>query len=142
MSASPSPTAAFPRHALQMNASFTQSMVEDQVLGARTKIAACGIPQSDIVGFRQPFLETNPLVRQVRGSCQAGYFTPPKPAVLAAHPASQLALFPCPSQVLKDNGFLYDGTILEEATNSISNGMGARTWPYTLQDGVPQNCGW
>jgi hypothetical protein len=91
-----------------MNASFTQSMVEDQVLGARTKIAACGIPQSDIVGFRQPFLETNPLVRQV----------------------------------LKDNGFLYDGTILEEATNSISNGMGARTWPYTLQDGVPQNCGW
>ena len=45
-------------------------------------------------------------------------------------------------QVLSSNGFLYDGTILEEATNSISNGMGARTWPYTLQDGIPQNCGW
>ncbi|KAI7841427.1 hypothetical protein COHA_004822 [Chlorella ohadii] len=91
-----------------MNSSFTQAMVEDQILGARTKIAACGIPQSDIVGFRQPFLESNPTVRQV----------------------------------LKSNGFLYDSTILEEPTNSISNGMAARTWPYTLQDGVPQNCAW
>lgn len=49
-----------------MNASFTQAMVENQVLGARTKITACGIPQADIVGFRQPFLESNPTVRQVR----------------------------------------------------------------------------
>lgn len=50
-----------------MNASFTRSMVENEILGARTKITACGIPQSDIVGFRQPFLECNPTVRQASG---------------------------------------------------------------------------
>lgn len=45
-------------------------------------------------------------------------------------------------QVLNENGFLYDSPILEGSISSISDGMGARTWPYTLQDGIPQNCAW
>lgn len=136
-----------------MNSSFTQAMVEDQILGARTKIAACGIPQSDIVGFRQPFLESNPTVRQVSRVWVAAlelmallsgwYMQMVRPL---EHPLTFAAACRPPSyraaQVLKSNGFLYDSTILEEPTNSISNGMAARTWPYTLQDGVPQNCAW
>lgn len=51
---------------LQMDASYNRSMVEKEILGSRTKLAACGIPEADIVGFRQPFLKSNPTVRQVR----------------------------------------------------------------------------
>ncbi|KAI7844071.1 hypothetical protein COHA_002215 [Chlorella ohadii] len=91
-----------------MDGSYTQAIVENEVLGSRAKIAACGIPAADIVGFRQPFLEAQPTVRQV----------------------------------LASNGFQYDSTLLEEAMHSISGGMAARTWPYTLQDGIPQNCDW
>lgn len=38
-------------------------------------------------------------------------------------------------------GFLYDSTILETPEGeSVSQGMAARLWPYTLQDGVAQDC--
>ena len=53
-------------HPMQMDSSYSQAMVENEVLGSRAKIAACGIPAADIVGFRQPFLEAQPTVRQVR----------------------------------------------------------------------------
>jgi len=53
--------------------------------------------------------------------------------------ALNVALLP---QVLASNGFQYDSTLLEEAMHSIPGGMAARTWPYTLQDGIPQNCDW
>ena len=46
------------------------------------------------------------------------------------------------AQVLLENGFLYDSTILETPQTSLSSGQGARVWPYTMQDGVPQNCAW
>jgi hypothetical protein len=46
-------------------------------------------------------------------------------------------------QVLYDNGFLYDSTILEWPSDaSLSNGMSQRVWPYTMNDGIPQNCAW
>ena len=44
-------------------------------------------------------------------------------------------------QVLHRSGFLYDSSLLEDPTGeSLSRGMAARVWPYTLQDGVAQNC--
>ncbi|PSC74020.1 polysaccharide deacetylase [Micractinium conductrix] len=86
----------------------SKAQVVDAVVGARAKLAACGIPAKSIAGFRQPYLSSNPTVRQV----------------------------------LLENGFLYDSTILETPQTSLSSGQGARVWPYTMQDGVPQNCAW
>lgn len=38
----------------------------DAILGAKRFLSQeCGIPASDIRGFRNPYLVTNPLVRQV-----------------------------------------------------------------------------
>ena len=157
-----------------MNSSFSPAQVANELLGARTKIAACGIPAADVVGFRQPYLESNPTVRQareagravvalVRGqglvegpprhpatpvqgapsrhSCAPPRPAPPRPAACRPSPPTPPAA-PSALQVLRDNGFLYDSTILEEVHASLSDGMAARVWPYTLQDGVPQNCAW
>ena len=45
--------------------------------------------------------------------------------------------------MLAEAGFLYDATLLEEPSGaSLTRGMAARVWPYTLQDGIPQNCAW
>lgn len=42
--------------------------VDDEVAGGRASLATkCGIPESDIQGFRQPFLQASPTVREVRG---------------------------------------------------------------------------
>jgi len=83
--------------------------IEEEVLGARSKLAECGIPESDIVGLRCPYLETKPEVREV----------------------------------LAENGFLYDSTLIEEVTgNSISNGFSERAWPWDMEQGIPINCGW
>lgn len=43
-----------------------------------------------------------------------------------------------PLQVLHAAGFLYDSTLLECPSCSLSRGPGARVWPYTLQDGAAQ----
>ena len=48
---------------------------------------------------------------------------------------------PAHPQVLHRGGFLYDSSLLEDPTGeSLSRGMAERVWPYTLQDGVAQNC--
>ncbi|KAL4420561.1 hypothetical protein ABPG75_010217 [Micractinium tetrahymenae] len=94
-------------HHLDLNG-VGRSRVESEVIGARTGLAACGIPESAIKGFRQPFLSADPTVRQV----------------------------------LHASGFLYDSTLLECSSCSISRAPSARVWPYTLQDGVAQNCAW
>jgi peptidoglycan/xylan/chitin deacetylase (PgdA/CDA1 family) len=45
--------------------------VAAEVEGGRASIAStCGVPEADIVGFRQPFLQSSPTVRQV-GCCSA-----------------------------------------------------------------------
>ena len=59
-----------------------------------------------------------------------------------AHRPIHSAQHPALLQVLSENGFLYDSSLIEEPTQSISNGMSARTFPYTMQDGIPQNCAW
>lgn len=61
------------------------------------------------------------------------------PCCLAC-PAAVAALRPL--QVLAEAGFLYDSTILEEVHASLSSGPASRVFPYTMQDGIPQNCGW
>lgn len=60
------------------------------------------------------------------------------PASTSAHPfCSPLAVL----QVLAANGFLYDASLIENPEGeSISKGLGARLWPYSMQDGIPQNC--
>lgn len=44
---------------------MSSSEIQDEILGARSDIAECGIPESAIRGFRSPYLDTNPKVRQV-----------------------------------------------------------------------------
>lgn len=42
--------------------------MEAEVVGGRASIAQeCGIPLRDIAGFRQPFLQSAPVVREVGG---------------------------------------------------------------------------
>lgn len=49
----------------------TKEVVRAAVQGARSAIASsCSIPITDIVGFRQPFLESGPTVREVGGCCR------------------------------------------------------------------------
>ncbi|PRW33708.1 polysaccharide deacetylase [Chlorella sorokiniana] len=44
-------------------------------------------------------------------------------------------------EVLAANGFLYDASLLEKPEGeSLSRGLAARLWPYSLQDGIAQNC--
>ncbi|EFN52367.1 hypothetical protein CHLNCDRAFT_138796 [Chlorella variabilis] len=44
-------------------------------------------------------------------------------------------------EVLSENGFLYDSSLIENTKGkSISNGMGDRVWPWDLGEGFPQNC--
>ena len=40
-----------------------QAFLESEVLDARRELAACGIPEGDIVGMRAPFLESDPALR-------------------------------------------------------------------------------
>lgn len=54
----------------------------------------CGIPEEEVRGFRNPYLQTNPTVREV----------------------------------LHDNGFLFDSTLMENDV-SISDSMHNRVWP-------------
>ena len=43
-----------------------RAQVVQEVVGARQRLSsACGIPAADIAGFRQPYLQASPAVRQV-----------------------------------------------------------------------------
>ncbi|KAL4427129.1 hypothetical protein ABPG77_001133 [Micractinium sp. CCAP 211/92] len=94
-------------HHIDLNGQ-SKSTVETEVMSCYNDLGNCGVPKADIRGFRQPYLSSNPTVRQV----------------------------------LYENGFLYDSTVLECPDCGTSDGMSARVWPYTLQDGVAQNCEW
>lgn len=53
---------------LQMNG-WSREQVAAEVLGGRSALASqCGIPSADIVGWRQPYLQAAPVVRQVGGA--------------------------------------------------------------------------
>lgn len=44
---------------------MTKAQIRDEIQGARSFLAGCGIPASDVVGMRAPYLETKPEVRQI-----------------------------------------------------------------------------
>ncbi|PRW44355.1 G8 domain-containing [Chlorella sorokiniana] len=44
---------------------MSYAQIQAQVVGARSAIAACGIPAASIAGFRTPFLSDSPTVRKV-----------------------------------------------------------------------------
>ncbi len=49
----------------QMNG-WSREQVAAEVVGGRSALASsCGIPSADIVGWRQPYLQASPTVRQV-----------------------------------------------------------------------------
>ena len=82
------------------------SYLEREIPGARTHLAACGIPEGAIQGFRVPFLDSDPAVRQL----------------------------------LHGAGFLYDSSLIEDGTWSVSRGFQARLWPFDMAGGIPINC--
>ncbi|EFN52751.1 hypothetical protein CHLNCDRAFT_138342 [Chlorella variabilis] len=43
-------------------------------------------------------------------------------------------------QLLHSLGFLYDTSLVEPGTGSVSGGMGARLWPFNMAYGNPINC--
>ena len=84
-----------------------------ELLAARAKLAACGVPAGDIVGLRSPQLEGSPVIRQVLAANGFLYDSSIVERVGGGGPAGE---------------------------PSLSQGMARRTWPYTLHAGVPQNC--
>lgn len=44
---------------------MTKAQIRDEIQGARSFLAGCGIPARDVVGMRAPYLETKPEVRQI-----------------------------------------------------------------------------
>ncbi|EFN52371.1 hypothetical protein CHLNCDRAFT_138801 [Chlorella variabilis] len=93
---------AMPRNSLD------RDETEEEIMGVRRWASEeCGIPEEEVRGFRNPYLQTNPTVREV----------------------------------LHDNGFLFDSTLMENDV-SISDSMHNRVWPYTLDFGIAQNCDW
>jgi peptidoglycan/xylan/chitin deacetylase (PgdA/CDA1 family) len=98
-------------HTISHKSFLTQSysQLENEILGARERIAACGIPESAIQGLRAPFLE-------IKGDVW---------------------------EILADNGFLYDSSLIENTQgNSVSEDFSVRTWPWDMANGFPINCGW
>lgn len=100
---------------LAMGTDFKGS-IADEIIGERQfLINNCSLPADDVVGHRSPYLINNPLHRQA----------------------------------LQKGGFLYDSTINEHWPNSADMETGVtspdgahRLWPYSMDNGIPQNCAW
>ena len=90
----------------------------EEIIGQRKwLIEECGLPAEDVVGHRSPYLVNNPQHREA----------------------------------LVKGGFLYDSTINEHWPDSrmpnsepdtVSPNGQSRLWPYTMDNGIPQNCAW
>jgi peptidoglycan/xylan/chitin deacetylase (PgdA/CDA1 family) len=90
----------------------------EEIIGQRKwLIEECGLPSQDVVGHRSPYLVNNPQHREA----------------------------------LVKGGFLYDSTINEHWPDSrmpnsepdtVSPNGQSRLWPYTMDNGIPQNCAW
>lgn len=44
---------------------YEKKMIEEEVVGALDDIVGCGVPKSDVTGFRSPYLADSPAVREV-----------------------------------------------------------------------------
>lgn len=127
---------------------YSREQVVAEVAGGRAMLAAtCGIPDGDIVGFRAPFLQSRPTLRQV--CCSVQDATGVWYRMQAGRMPSLTGYCSCPRrgcpldllQVLHGaGGFLYDSSLLEEAEGSIARGLAARVWPYSMDGGIPQDC--
>lgn len=85
--------------------------MKDEILGVRTFLnQSCGIPLTDMLGFRSPYLVNNPKVRSI----------------------------------LTEAKLLYDSSITESIgpDSLTSNSFGQRLFPYTMDNGIVQNCNW
>ena len=60
----PNPRARY-HPALEQLSGERRAFIESEVVDARRQLAACGVPEGAIVGFRAPFLEVTPLLRRV-----------------------------------------------------------------------------
>lgn len=52
---------------------YTAEQIQQELLGARDAIAACGIPADQVVGARMPYLEATPAMRQVLSDAGFAY---------------------------------------------------------------------
>lgn len=129
----------------------------DEILGAKRFLAdSCGIQESEIRGFRSPYLVTNPtgragVVSAARSHsrcccCRCCLLLAPShgmplPLPFACWPrlASPHRLISTPlcldavRQVLFENGFLFDSTLLELGqSESVSTSFANRVWPCAL----------
>jgi hypothetical protein len=44
---------------------LSESKISGEIVGARTDLVACGVPESDIVGARAPYLAADQTMRKV-----------------------------------------------------------------------------
>lgn len=89
----------------------TLKNMKEEILGVRTFLnQTCGIPLTDMLGFRSPYLVNNPKVRTV----------------------------------LTEGKLLYDSSITESigGDSITSSSFGQRIFPYTMDNGIVQNCNW
>lgn len=56
--------------------------------------------------------------------------------------APYLIHHPAQRQILYHAGFLYDSSLIEYFPSSLSPSIGQRVWPYTMDFGIPQDCGY
>ncbi len=61
-----------PSAGLQLS-TLNYDQIRSEVVGNRQQLAGCGIAEGSIQGFRAPFLNSNPQVRQVLSSNQFLY---------------------------------------------------------------------
>ena len=130
-----------------------KSDIEAQIVGGRHEIAACGIPEGDIVGFRAPYLDTNPDVREVLheagflydrwaaacaflgesgrgGVCWVLHRRLPSVRPRRARPCARPPPRACSSLMEDTQG------------DSVSQGKGGRIWPWDMASGVEVDCDW
>lgn len=90
---------------------------EEEIVGQREWLIACGIPAEDVVGHRSPYLANTPAHRE----------------------ALEKGGFLYDSTI---NEHWPDSRLPGSEPNSFSPNGKSRLWPYTMDFGIPQNCKW
>lgn len=105
----------------------------------RQNISACGIPASDVVGFRPPYLRgASPVLREVLhelgflySSRWAGWHLQTRLFhVLLGR--RELSIYNCAMRAC---------SLIECSTGSASQGFARRLWPFDMGEGIPISCG-
>lgn len=122
----------------------------DEIVGARTWLAeSTGIPAEKINGFRCARRGERAVGSQLDSQqpvpvhgCAGKQPTGPRlcPSPSPCRRAPFLLHSPDTRATLAANGFLYDSSISDNMPSEVSPSVGERTWPYTMDDGIPQAC--